>query len=153
MDSKSSTYHVGDLAKSLGLSARSIRYYEELGLIRPSRTEGGFRLYTDQDKELIMLIVRFKDLGMSLEEIRALVAPKRSISKESLEELRQTLLLRRSEFEEKIGKLKQSIEQIDNVVEQLSRCERCGVPMQKDACNECIKSHGEEVSPLLDQLR
>ncbi len=153
MDSKLSTYHVGDLAKSLGLSTRSIRYYEELGLIRPSRTEGGFRLYTDQDKELIMLIVRFKDLGMSLEEIRALVAPKRSISKESLEELRQALLSRRSEFEEKIEKLKQSIGQIDNVVEQLSRCERCGAPMQKDVCSECIKSHGENVSPLLDQLR
>ena len=154
MDSKSITYHIGDLAKSLVISARSIRYYEELGLLSPSRTEGGFRVYTDHDRALIKLIVRFRDLGMSLEEIRALVAPSQSaLSRQNIEELRCALLARKNEFEQKIEDLRHSIGQIDDVVEQLARCKTCGAKMEKDSCSECLKGSGQEVSPLLDRLR
>lgn len=61
-------YQIGEVAESVGLSLRTIRYYEEIGLVTPSgRTEGGFRLYTDSDVDRLRLVKSLKPLGMSLE--------------------------------------------------------------------------------------
>ncbi len=49
-DAAPTTMHIGELADRTGLSNRTIRHYDEVGLLHPSgRTEGGFRLYTDTD--------------------------------------------------------------------------------------------------------
>ncbi len=63
---------IGDAATRVGLSARTLRYYEELGLITPSAyTAGGERRYGEADLELLARIVELRDvLGMNLEEIR-----------------------------------------------------------------------------------
>ena len=62
---------IGEVAERTGLSLRTIRYYEEMGLIAPSaRTGGGFRLYSDTDVSRLMLIKRMKPLDFSLEEMR-----------------------------------------------------------------------------------
>lgn len=68
------TMHIGEIAERTGLSLRTIRHYDEVGLIKPSgRTEGGFRLYTDDDLERFLLIRRMKPLGFSLEEMADLL--------------------------------------------------------------------------------
>jgi MerR family copper efflux transcriptional regulator len=80
------TMQIGELAERTGLSLRTIRHYDEIGLLRASgRSEGGFRLYTDADLERLMLIRRMKPLGFSLDEmgevltlVEALGAGKRS---------------------------------------------------------------------------
>lgn len=65
---------IGDVAERTGLSLRTIRYYEEAGLVTPSqRTTGGFRLYTENDIERLELIKQMKPLGFSLEEMRDLL--------------------------------------------------------------------------------
>ena len=65
---------IGEVRERTGLSLRTIRYYEEMGLIRPSsRTSGGFRLYTDVDVARLMLIKRMKPLDFSVEEMRDLL--------------------------------------------------------------------------------
>lgn len=62
---------IGEVAERTGLSLRSIRYYEEVGLVTPSsRTSGGFRLYSDLDVSRLLLIKRMKPLDLSLEEMR-----------------------------------------------------------------------------------
>lgn len=67
-------FQIGEVADSVGLSLRSIRYYEEIGLVAPSgRTEGGFRLYTDSDVERLRLVKALKPIGMSLESIGELL--------------------------------------------------------------------------------
>ena len=153
MDSKKITYHIGEISRKLGVSARTIRYYEELGLLHPSRTDGGFRLYGRHDLDTIKLIIRFRDLGLALEEIRALVAPRGGApSREALEELAGALLQRRRDFLAKIAELGKGIEQIDEVIKQLKRCRSCGEPMERDVCEKCMKGRGEHVSPLLDSL-
>lgn len=64
--------HIGEVAERTELSLRSLRHWDEVGLLRPSaRTEGGFRLYTEQDVEKILLIRRMKPLGFSLDEMAA----------------------------------------------------------------------------------
>lgn len=62
---------IGEVAERTGLSQRTIRYYGEVGLVAPSsRTDGGFRLYTDRDVEKLELIKKMKPLDYSLEEMR-----------------------------------------------------------------------------------
>lgn len=61
---------IGEVAEQVGLSLRTIRYYEEVGLAPPSaRTSGGFRLYTDTDVERLKLIRKMKPLDFSVDEI------------------------------------------------------------------------------------
>lgn len=69
-----STMHIGDLAERTGLSLRTLRHYDEIGLLRASgRSDGGYRLYTDSDLERLLLIRRMKPLGFSLEEMADLL--------------------------------------------------------------------------------
>lgn len=66
---------IGEVAESVGLSIRTIRHYDELGLVKPSgRSPGGFRLYTDDDIERLRLVKWLKPLQFSLEEIQELLA-------------------------------------------------------------------------------
>ncbi|MEW2636418.1 MerR family transcriptional regulator [Streptomyces sp. NPDC048389] len=65
---------IGEVAERTGLSLRTIRHYEEVGLVVPSaRSKGGFRLYTEADVERLMAIRRMKPLDFSLEEMRDLL--------------------------------------------------------------------------------
>ncbi|SEQ34099.1 DNA-binding transcriptional regulator, MerR family [Streptomyces radiopugnans] len=66
---------IGEVADRTGLSLRTIRHYEEVGLVVPSaRTKGGFRLYTAADVDRLMVIRRMKPLDFSLEEMRDLLS-------------------------------------------------------------------------------
>ncbi len=66
---------IGEVAERVGLSLRTIRYYEEAGLVTPSdRSPGGFRLYTEADCERLRLVRRMKPLGFTLEEMCELLA-------------------------------------------------------------------------------
>lgn len=68
------TMHIGALAERTGMSLRSLRHYDETGLLKPSgRTDGGFRLYTQHDLERLLVIRRMKPLGFSLEEMADLL--------------------------------------------------------------------------------
>lgn len=69
------TMHIGELAERTGLSLRTLRHYDEVGLVKASgRTDGGFRVYTETDYERLMLIRRMKPLGFSLEEMADLLS-------------------------------------------------------------------------------
>lgn len=62
---------IGEVAHQTGLSLRTIRYYEEVGLVVPSaRSTGGFRLYTATDVARLLRVRRMKPLDFSLEEMR-----------------------------------------------------------------------------------
>ena len=62
---------IGEVAERTELSIRSLRHWDEVGLVSPSvHSPGGFRLYTDTDVERILLIRRMKPLGFSLERMR-----------------------------------------------------------------------------------
>jgi Cd(II)/Pb(II)-responsive transcriptional regulator len=72
-----SNMKIGDLAKQTGCSIETIRYYEREGLLAaPARSEGNFRLYTDQHAERLVFIRNCRALDMTHEEIRALLRVK-----------------------------------------------------------------------------
>jgi DNA-binding transcriptional MerR regulator len=67
--------HIGEVAARTELSLRSLRHWEEVGLLQPSgRTEGGFRLYAESDVDKILVIRRMKPLGFSLDEMKAVMS-------------------------------------------------------------------------------
>jgi Predicted transcriptional regulators len=68
-------HQIGEVAEAVGLSLRTIRYYEETGLVPPSgRSAGGFRLYTDADIDRLRLVKQMKPLDFSIDEMRDLLA-------------------------------------------------------------------------------
>jgi DNA-binding transcriptional MerR regulator len=72
---KLKTYQIGEVVEITGLTHRTLRYYEELGLLgERGHTPGKHRIYTDEDLERISRITRFKELmGHQLSEIKELV--------------------------------------------------------------------------------
>lgn len=66
-------YQIGEMATLVGLTTRTIRYYEEIGLLNSiKRVEGGKRVYTDRDYQRLKFIKRLKHLGLSLAEMQEL---------------------------------------------------------------------------------
>jgi MerR family transcriptional regulator, copper efflux regulator len=66
--------HIGEVAARTDLSLRSLRHWEDVGLLQPSgRSDGGFRLYTEADVDKILVIRRMKPLGFSLDEMKAVM--------------------------------------------------------------------------------
>jgi DNA-binding transcriptional MerR regulator len=71
----SRTMQIGEVAERTGLSFRTLRHYDEVGLLSPSaRSDGGFRLYTEDDVERLLVIRRMKPLGYSLDEMHTVMA-------------------------------------------------------------------------------
>lgn len=69
-----SLHQIGEVADRVGLSLRTVRYYEEQGLVRPAqRTEGGFRLYRAEEIARLELIKKMKPLGFTVQEMKRLL--------------------------------------------------------------------------------
>ncbi len=66
-------FQIGEIAESLGITTRTIRLYEKEGLIEPpQRTDGGVRFYTKPDIKRLKFVLKLKELGLSLQEMREL---------------------------------------------------------------------------------
>jgi DNA-binding transcriptional MerR regulator len=75
MQTQERSYRIGDVADRVGVTTRTIRYYEELGLLGQAseRTKGAHRLYTETDIARLEELIRLRDLlGLTLEELVAL---------------------------------------------------------------------------------
>jgi MerR family copper efflux transcriptional regulator len=122
-----STMHIGEIADRTGLSHRTIRHYDEIGLLPASgRTEGGFRLYRQEDLDTLMLIRRMKPLGFSLEEMMELLRVVESLADEDApadvaEDRRAALAAFIADAEQRRAKLVDQLAQADEFLGILRR--------------------------------
>ncbi len=105
-----SQYTTGELAKACGITVRTVQYYDERGILVPSAlTEGGRRLYSEDDLKRMKIICFLRDIGLSLDTIGQLMKEEDSGSVISvlLEQQRQVLLDEIAERQEKLNRLEE----------------------------------------------
>ena len=104
--------HIGAVAVRTELSLRTLRHYDEIGLVNPSeRSEGGFRLYSEADVERILLIRRMKPLDFTPEQMRELLDVTHDVAqpdapleaRQKLHEIEAIAIERRSALEKKVA--------------------------------------------------
>ncbi len=79
-------YSIGQLAKLSKTTVRTLRYYDEIGLLKPSNlSEGGHRYYDEKDVEVLHNILTLKELGFELETIKSILMNQSKSSRELLE--------------------------------------------------------------------
>ena len=106
-------YKVNELAKISGISTRTLRYYDEIGLLTPDRlNSNGYRVYTQEHVNTLQQILFYRELGVPLDEIKAIITAPDFDRRVSLERHLSALQNRR----EKINVL------IENVAKTLVIC-------------------------------
>lgn len=120
---------IGEVAERARLSLRTVRYYEEQGLVIPeSRTDGGFRLYTDEQVERLLLIRAMKPLGFSIQEMRDLLDARDAAADAGVKpELRESATRTISEFSHSAD------ERCDQLREQLASAEEFAASLKRYA--------------------
>ncbi|MFB3168002.1 MerR family transcriptional regulator [Neobacillus sp. 179-C4.2 HS] len=109
-------YRIGEIAKLMNLSKRTIDYYTQIGLLNPIRTDSNYRLYGEDCIQIMHLIEHYKNLNMPLEEIKSsieLIKTENGIDKQKLEKhFEQIGILMRH--------LKEEIEALEPILEKLN---------------------------------
>ena len=110
------------------MSIRTVRYYEEIGLLLPtSSTSGGIRLYTVRDVNRLIFIRRLKTLGLSIEEIKlclGVIGPD-SPHKARVESTHKLLTMQKEKLEEQIDKLASMRDEIETSLKKITKCMGC----------------------------
>ena len=116
---------IGEVAEQTGLSLRTIRYYEEVGLVTPSaRTTGGFRLYSETDVARLRLVRRMKPLEFSLEEMRRVLGVLDALEvdgDDGRDELVDQLVGYRQAAEARVAALREQLEVAEGFATDLRR--------------------------------
>lgn len=133
MQSESGIYNIGQAAEQSGVSAKMIRHYESLGLIRkPRRTLANYRVYAPDDLHVLRFVRRARDLGFSIPEIKGLLGLWQNKRRES----RQVKRL----AQEHVDALDRKIEEMKSMRDTLQKLVR---HCHGDQCPDC---------PILDDL-
>lgn len=107
-------YKTGEFAKMANLSIRTIRYYDNIGLLKPSMiADNGYRLYNDQDFLKLQKILSLKYLGFSLEDIFSMTA------NDSYMSLKESLKLQTKMIEQKMNQFNQMKQSIEETIQLL----------------------------------
>jgi DNA-binding transcriptional MerR regulator len=104
-------YTVQKLASLAGVSTRTLRYYDEVGILKPARiNSSGYRIYGQQEVDMLQQILFYRELGLSLDHIKAIVTDPGFDRKKALKEHRQQLLEKRKQLDLLIANVEKTIE-------------------------------------------
>jgi MerR family transcriptional regulator, Zn(II)-responsive regulator of zntA len=99
-------YRIGELAKACDINNDTLRFYEKNDLLSPSsRSESGYRLYTEKDKKTLQFILRAKNVGFTLAEIRELLSIEINKADSACSDVKELVDTKLSDVERKLAEL------------------------------------------------
>jgi MerR family transcriptional regulator, copper efflux regulator len=124
--------NIGEAAAASGVSAKMIRHYETIGLVRPvARTASNYRVYDERDIHTLKFIRRARDLGFSVEQIRELLSLWRDRRRTSAS-VKRMALQHVEELENKMRELRRMADTLRHLAEHCSGDERPDCPIIDD---------------------
>jgi DNA-binding transcriptional MerR regulator len=135
----------GEMARRSNNTLRTVRFYEEEGILRPvRRTEGGHRLFDRRELERLMLVTDMRAAGLSLDEIKQILEIKQRATSGSDAAKQATEILSRriDELRDKLGVLARLQEDLTKTADVMSACIECDdgrFPNQCDSCQVMVQ--------------
>lgn len=123
--------NIGDVAKRSGLPPKTIRYYEDIGLINPKRSDNGYRAFQDSDLHKLAFLGRARALGFSIEDCRNLVALYDDSTRES-SQVKQIAKEHLGQIDEKIEQLQSMRNTLAHLVDACQGDDRPDCPILED---------------------
>ena len=123
--------NIGDVAKRSGLPPKTIRYYEDIGLINPKRSANGYRAFQDSDLHKLAFLGRARALGFSIEDCRNLVALYDDSTRES-SQVKQIAKEHLGQIDEKIEQLQSMRNTLAHLVDACQGDDRPDCPILED---------------------
>lgn len=145
----------GDLARKTGTTLRTVRFYEEAGLLEPSAVgKGGRRLYTESDLERLALIADLRELDLSLEEIRQLLEMRTccGTAPELAERFGEVLHEQLERTRRRLAALMRLRDEFSAALRTLGVCKSCDSHFQDHGCTSCEVVHREETPRIIKIL-
>jgi len=146
-ENANATLSTGDLARKTGTTLRTVRFYEEAGLLEPSVIgKGGRRFYTDADLEKLGLIADLRELDLSLEEIRQLLALRAGCetAPELAERFGRILHEQLERTSKRLAALMRLRDEFAAALRTLGSCKTCEAHLDDRGCMSCevVKREG-----------
>ena len=124
--------NIGDASKASGVSSKMIRYYEQIGLIKPAhRTDSSYRIYTENDIHTLRFIRRARDLGFSIEQIRELLGLWRNRSRSSAA-VKRIAARHIADLEARIAELRSMMQALQHLLRHCHGDQRPDCPILDD---------------------
>ena len=127
--------NISDVGKRTGLPPKTIRYYEEIGLIRPGRDTNGYRVFQDSDAHKLAFLGRARALGFSIEDCRTLLNLYEDETRASAD-VKRVAREHLSRIEEKIAQLDAMRDTLTHLVHECAGDARPDCPILKDLAKD-----------------
>ncbi|GKU83274.1 MerR family transcriptional regulator [Niallia sp. NCCP-28] len=137
-------YTVRSLAKLAGVSSRTLRYYDEIGILKPFRiNSSGYRIYGEEEVDRLQQILFYRELGVSLEVIKSIIMSSAFNVKEALLDHRVKLLEKRTQLDALIENVEKTIARSEGRINMSNKEKFEGFKQSKIEENE--KKYGKEI--------
>ncbi len=137
-------YTIKELADLADVSTRTLRYYDEIGLLKPSRTnESGYRIYGQAEVDQLQQILFYKELGVELEQIKVIISDPSFDATRALKEHRKKLLAKRNQLDLLISSVDKTIAMKEGKIKMTDKEKFEGFKQQMIEENE--RKYGKEV--------
>lgn len=137
-------YTVQKLSKIAGISTRTIRYYDEVGILKPARiNSSGYRIYGQEQVDTLQQILFYRELGVKLEKIKEIISEPLFNTLYALEEHRDKLLEKRKQIDTLINNVNKTIASSKGEIKMVDKEKFEG--FKKNIIDENEKKYGKEI--------
>ncbi len=137
-------YTVQKLSKLAGISTRTLRYYDEINILKPARiNSSGYRIYGSKEVDQLQQILFYRELGVSLDEIKEIITSPNFNPKSALREHLEKLLAKRKQLDILITNVNKTLQASERMIAMSDKEKFEG--FKQDLVNNNEKQYGEEI--------